>query len=206
MYWSNGCCFNRQSKIMRERCNAYLPTSGILLPLNAGELKWRNYYNNETKMIIMKKTNWLLALIAVVLMCSCRQIAQSSIESSVEDLNERCPIKLGKVDVLTKVEYRNNAICFYVTENEERDTDFSSLTSEQIEKAENSLDFKREMVGMCLANKVVLEELDNITETMADEVGLTFRVFIKGGTSKRVLKAKLSWKEIQDLRSEASEW
>jgi len=174
--------------------------------LNAGELKWKNYYNNETKMIIMKKTNWLLALIAVVLMCSCRQIAQSSIESSVEDLNERCPIKLGKVDVLKKVEYRNNAICFYVTENEERDTDFSSLTSEQIEKAENSLDFKREMVGMCLANKVVLEELDNITETMADEVGLTFRVFIKGGTSKRVLKTELSWKEIQDLRSEASEW
>lgn len=206
MYWSNGCCFNRQSKIMRARCNAYLPTSGILLPLNAGELKWRNYYNNETKMIIMKKTNWLLALIAVVLMCSCRQIAQSSIESSVEDLNERCPIKLGKVDVLKKVEYRNNTICFYVTENEERDTDFSSLTSEQIEKAENSLDFKREMVGMCLANKVVLVELDNITETMADEVGLTFRVFIKGGTSKRVLKTELSWKEIQDLRSEASEW
>ena len=34
---------------MRARCNAYLPTSGILLPLNAGELKWRNYYNNETK-------------------------------------------------------------------------------------------------------------------------------------------------------------
>lgn len=191
---------------MRARCNAYLPTSGILLPLNAGELKLKNYYNNETKMIIMKKTNWLLALIAVVLMCSCRQIAQSSIESSVEDLNERCPIKLGKVDVLKKVEYRNNAICFYVTENEERDTDFSSLTSEQIEKAENSLDFKREMVGMCLANKVVLEELDNITETMADEVGLTFRVFIKGGTSKRVLKTELSWKEIQDLRSEASEW
>lgn len=174
--------------------------------MNAGELKWRNYYNNETKMIIMKKTNWLLALIAVVLMCSCRQIAQSSIESSVEDLNERCPIKLGKVDVLKKVEYRNNAICFYVTENEERDTDFSSLNSEQIEKAENSLDFKREVVGMCLANKVVLEELDNITETMADEVGLTFRVFIKGGTSKRVLKTELSWKEIQDLRSEASEW
>lgn len=97
--------------------------------MNAGELKWKNYYNNETKMIIMKKTNWLLALIAVVLMCSCRQIAQSSIESSVEDLNERCPIKLGKVDVLKKVEYRNNAICFYVTENEERDTDFSLKNS-----------------------------------------------------------------------------
>ena len=71
---------------------------------------------------------------------------------------------------------------------------------------ENSMDFKRHAVGMCLANKIVLEELNNITETMIDEVGLSFRVFVKGETSKGVLKAELSWKEIQDLKSDASEW
>ena len=59
---------------------------------------------------------------------------------------------------------------------------------------------------IALANKNVLEELNNITETMADEVGLTFRVFIKGGTSKSILKTELSWKEIQDLKSDVSEW
>lgn len=153
----------------------------------------------------MKISNWLLAFIATFLLCSCKQIAESSIDNSVENLNERCPIRLGKIDVLKKVEYRNNAICFYVTE-EEDDVDFGSLSPEQKAKAENNLDFKRQAVGMCLANKNVLEELNNITETMADEVGLTFRVFIKGGTSKSILKTELSWKEIQDLKSDVSEW
>ena len=102
----------------------------------------------------MKITNWLLAFITAFLLCSCKQIAESSIENGVENLNERCPIKLGKIDVLKKVEYRNNSICFYVTE-EENDMDFGSLTPEQKAKAENSMDFKRQAVGMCLANKIV---------------------------------------------------
>ena len=81
-----------------------------------------------------------------------------------------------------------------------------SLSPEQKARAENNLEFKRQAVGMCLANKNVLEELNNITETMADEVGLTFRVFIKGETSKSILKTELSWKEIQDLKTDVSEW
>lgn len=153
----------------------------------------------------MKITNLLLAFITAFLLFSCKQMAESSIENSVENLNERCPIRLGKIDILKKVEYRNNAICFYVTE-EENEVDFGLFTPEQKVKAENSMDFKRHAVGMCLANKIVLEELNNITETMIDEVGLSFRVFVKGETSKGVLKAELSWKEIQDLKSDASEW
>ena len=154
----------------------------------------------------MTKKNLLLMLISVFLLCSCKQIAQSSIENSVEDLNDRCPIRLGKVDVLKKVEYRNNAICFYVTENEDGGVNFGSFSAEQKERAENSIDFKRQAVGMCLANEIVQKELNNITETMADEVGLTFRVFIKGSDSQSVLKTELSWSEIQDLKSDASEW
>ena len=153
----------------------------------------------------MKITNWLLAFITAFLLCSCKQIAESSIENSVENLNERCPIRLGEIDVLKKVEYRNNAICFYVTEVED-EVYFSSFTPEQKVKAENSMDFKRQAVGMCLTNKIVLEELNNITETMADEVGLSFRVFVKGETSKGVLKTELSLKDIQDIKSDASEW
>ena len=154
---------------------------------------------------MMKTKNLVIALITIFFLCSCKQIAQSSIESDVEKLNERCPVRLGSIDILKKVEYKNNAICFYVTEEEDK-VDFSSLTPEQKTKAENSMDFKRRAVGMCLANKIVLEELNNITETMADEVGLSFRVFVKGETSKGVLRTELSWKEIQDLKSDRSEW
>ncbi|MBE6247950.1 MAG: hypothetical protein E7106_01680 [Prevotella sp.] len=154
---------------------------------------------------MMKTTNLVLSFIALFFLYSCKQIVQSSIESRVENLNERCPIRLGKSDVLKKVEYRNNAICFYVTE-EENDVFFSSFTPEQKEKAENSMNFKCQAVFMCLTNKTVKEELNNITKTMGDEVGLTFRVFIKGGTSKSILKTELTWKEIQDLNSDASEW
>lgn len=146
----------------------------------------------------MTKIKLLFTFIAVFLLCSCKQIAESSIESSVKKLNERCPVRLGKFDVLKKVEYRNNAICFYVTE-EEVNEDFGQFTSEQKEKIENSIEFKREAIGMCIDNKVVQKELNNLTETMADEIGLIFRVFVKGGTSKSVLKTELSWKEIQDL-------
>ena len=153
----------------------------------------------------MTKIKLLFTFITILLLSSCKQIAESSIESSIEDLNERCPVRLGKVDVLKKVEYRNNAICFYVTEEEENE-DFGQFTPEQKEKVENSLDFKRQCIGMCISNKIVQEELNNLTETMAEEVGLVFRVFIKGGTSKSVLKTELSWKEIQDLKSDASEW
>ena len=153
----------------------------------------------------MKITNWLLVLISAFLLSSCKKIAESSIENSVENLNEKCPIRLGKSDVLKKAEYRNNAICFYVTE-EEDEVNFGSFTPEQKVKAENSMDFKRQAVGTCLSNKIVLEELNNITETMIDEVGLSFRVFVKGDTSKEVLKAELSWKEIQDLKSDSTEW
>lgn len=155
--------------------------------------------------IAMKITNWLLVLISAFLLSSCKKIAESSIENSVENLNEKCPIRLGKSDVLKKAEYRNNAICFYVTE-EEDEVNFGSFTPEQKVKAENSMDFKRQAVGTCLSNKIVLEELNNITETMIDEVGLSFRVFVKGDTSKEVLKAELSWKEIQDLKSDSTEW
>ncbi len=153
----------------------------------------------------MTKIKLLFTFITILLLSSCKQIAESSIESSIEDLNERCPVRLGKVDVLKKVEYRNNAICFYVTEEEENE-DFGQFTPEQKEKVENSMDFKRQCIGMCISNKIVQEELNNLTETMAEEVGLVFRVFIKGGTSKSVLKTELSWKEIQDLKSDASEW
>ena len=153
----------------------------------------------------MQKISLLFAIAIIFLMGSCKQIAGASIESSVEDLNERCPIRLGKVDVLNKVEYRNHAICFYVTEDEE-DADFGELTPEQKEKVENSMDIKRHFVGMCISNKVVQEELNNLTEAMAEEVGLVFRVFIKGGTSKSVLKTELSWQDIQDIRADASEW
>lgn len=153
----------------------------------------------------MQKVSLLFAIMAVVFISSCKQIAGASIESSVEDLNERCPIRLGEVDVLNKVEYRNNAICFYLTEDEEGEG-FARFTPEQKEKIENSLDFKRQAIGTCLTNDVVQEELNNVTETMADEVGLTFRVFVKGKTSKHVLKTELSWKQIQDLKPAASEW
>ena len=152
----------------------------------------------------MTKIKLLFTFIIIFLLSSCKQIAEFSIESSVEDLNEKCPVRLGEVDVLKKVEYRNNAICFYVTEDEENE-DFGQYTSEQKEKIEKSIEFKRVAIGMCLTNKVVQEEL-NITKKMADETGLIFRVFIKGGTSKCVLKTEISWEEIQDFIRKDSEW
>jgi len=153
----------------------------------------------------MQKISLLLAVITFFILASCKQIAGASIENSVEDLNEKCPIKLGKVDVLNKVEYRNNAICFYVTEDED-EADISQLSTQEKERIENSMEFKRQAIGMCFANDIVQKELNNLTETMADEVALTFKVFIKGATSKGVLKTELSWREIQDLKSAASEW
>lgn len=153
----------------------------------------------------MTKTNVLLTLMSIFLFCSCKQIAETSIERSVDNLNKRCPVRLGKVDVLKKVEYRNCAICFYVTE-EENDIEITSLTPEQKEKTENNLEFKKQAIVMCVTNNVVNEELGNITDTMADEVNLSFRVFIKGATSGGILKTEFSWKEIQGLESDTSNW
>lgn len=154
---------------------------------------------------MLMKTKLLLTFISAFLLCSCKQVAQSVIESGVDDLNDRCPIKLGKVDVLKKVEFKNNAICFYVTE-EEQDINFGSFTPEQKEKAERDMDFRRGTVGMCLNNETVQEELNNLTDAMAEEVDLKFKVFIKGATSQSVIKAELSWREIQELKVDATEW
>ena len=44
----------------------------------------------------------------IILVCSCKQIVGLSIENSVKDLNEKCPVGIEEDIVLNNVKYINS--------------------------------------------------------------------------------------------------
>ena len=149
----------------------------------------------------MKKSVLFLIGTIVLRVSSCRDIANNSINDRVEELNRKCPISLDFFDEITKVEYRNGVISFYVT-YDETEFDFSKLTSDDIERIINDRKFRMEVVRECLGNETVLNHLfKHLTKTMIKEVDLSFRFIIVGLNSNVEFEIEVPWAEIEAIRS-----
>ena len=137
----------------------------------------------------------------VLLLSSCSDIVNYSINDRVEELNNKCPISLKSLDEITKVEYRNGVITFYIT-YDETEFDFSKLTSVDIERIINDRKFRMEVVRECLGNETVLNHLfKHLTKTMIKEVDLSFRFIIVGLNSNVEFEIEVPWAEIEAIRS-----
>ena len=131
----------------------------------------------------------------VLLLSSCSDIVNYSINDRVEELNKKCPISLEFFDEITKVEYRDGVISFYVTYDE---TKFNNSKLRNL--IQNDRKFRKACVSFCLSNNIVKEVLlDHVTETMAKEVNLSFRVILIGLNSNEELEVDVTWEELRSM-------
>ena len=131
----------------------------------------------------------------VLLLSSCSDIVNYSINDRVEELNKKCPISLEFFDEITKVEYRDGVISFYVTYDE---TKFNNSKLRNL--IQNDRKFRKACVSFCLSNNIVKEVLlDHVTETMAKEVNLSFRVILIGLNSNEELEVDAIWEELRSM-------
>ena len=143
----------------------------------------------------MKKSVLFLIGTIVLLVSSCRDIANNSINDRVEELNKKCPISLEFFDEITKVEYRDGVISFYVTYDE---TKFNNSKLRNL--IQNDRKFRKACVSFCLSNNIVKEVLlDHVTETMAKEVNLSFRVILIGLNSNEEFEVDAIWEELRSM-------
>lgn len=131
----------------------------------------------------------------VLLLSSCSDIVNYSINDRVEELNKKCPISLEFFDEITKVEYRDGVISFYVTYDE---TKFNNSKLRNL--IQNDRKFRKACVSFCLSNNIVKEVLlDHVTETMAKEVNLSFRVILIGLNSNEEFEVDAIWEELRSM-------
>lgn len=168
-------------------------------------MEGKNQQINRIKYNMKITTIKTLFIIFVFAICSCKQVADTSIENSVNHINDKCPIELGDNDMLIKAQYRSPSICFYITEKDDNGM-FNEITKEQKEQIENSQEFKAILMGLCFNNDVVKQELNNITNLMVNEVGLSFKFFFKWSSSKEILHTEVTYNEIQDMASYPHDW
>ena len=143
----------------------------------------------------MKKSVLFLIGTIVLLVSSCRDIANNSINDRVEELNNKCPISLKSLDEITKVEYRNGVISFYVTYDE---TKFNNSKLRNL--LQNDRKSRKAFVSFCLSNNIVKEVLlAHVTETMFKEVNLSFRVILIGLNSNEELEVDVTWEELRSM-------
>lgn len=133
----------------------------------------------------------------VLLISSCNHIVSSSINQRVEELNEKCPIRMKGGGEITKVEYRNNVICFYITDDENI-LDLSLLDDQKKETIENDVRFRKECIAGCLGNETVRDILTkHLTETMIEEVNLKFGAIISSDNSNNEIEIEVAWGELK---------
>ena len=131
----------------------------------------------------------------VLLLSSCSDIVNYSINDRVEELNKKCPISLEFFDEITKVEYRDGVISFYVTYDE---TKFNNSKLRNL--IQNDRKFRKACVSFCLSNNIVKEVLlDHVTETMVKEVNLSFRVILIGLNSNEEFEVDAIWEELRSM-------
>ena len=149
----------------------------------------------------MKKSVLFLLVTIVLLVSSCREIVNNSINDTVEELNNKCPISIESFDEITKVEYRNGVITFYIT-YDETEFDISKLTSDDLERIINYRKFRMGVVRDCLYNKTVFNDLfKHLTKTMIKEVDLSFRFIIVGLNSNGEFEIEVPWAEFEAMCS-----
>ncbi len=153
----------------------------------------------------MRKIIFLFLFILVFFLNSCQELYDAKIEKHVNNINSECPIKLGENHLLKKIEYSSPFICFYVTEKETKYL-LSELSEEQKQQLKDSQDFKKKILRICLNNDYVVDELNNISSDIGKRIGLSFKVYIKGETSKEVLKTEISLEDLQSIAAIESEW
>ena len=131
----------------------------------------------------------------VLLLSSCSDIVNYSINDRVEELNNKCPISLKSLDEITKVEYRNGVISFYVTYDE---TKFNNSKLRNL--LQNDRKSRKAFVSFCLSNNIVKEVLlAHVTETMFKEVNLSFRVILIGLNSNEEFEVDAIWEELRSM-------
>lgn len=143
----------------------------------------------------MKKSVLFLIGTIVLLVSSCRDIANNSINDRVEELNKKCPISLEFYDEITKVEYRNGVISFYVTYDE------TKINNSRLRNLlQNNRKFRKACVSVCLSNNIVKEVLlAHVTETMFKEVNISFRVILIGLNSNEEFEVDAIWEELRNM-------
>ena len=150
---------------------------------------------NTEKIKIHKRLTQILALCLIFVFVSCQ--SEQDIIDGVEKLNATCPYTLH-IDsdgvVVNKVAYENHSIVFYADMDEEKvKRNIGEFSYQLVRALETSQKFTKDMIHECLSPDKEELYFKNITDNLASNLELTYKVILTGTISKQTIELSMSW-------------
>lgn len=137
-----------------------------------------------------------LALFGLLLSVTSCLSSEKKISRSVEELNYVCPIEFNnKVGSIEKVEYNNNFITFTLVLNKYTILE-DDLSKSKLHTIESDPEITKQVFSQCFSDIYVMGALKNVTQAMAQDVDLSFRVVCKEEDSPKSYIFELPWREV----------
>ena len=142
---------------------------------------------------------YCLAILGLLLLVTSCQSSDQVISSSVEKLNYVCPIEFeNKVGNIEKVEYNSSTITFTLVLNKYTILE-DDLSNNAPHTIESDPEITRQVFSQCFSDIYVMGAFKNITQTMAQEVDLSFRAICKEEDSPNNYIFEIPWREVMAI-------
>lgn len=142
----------------------------------------------------MKKVLYCIIMCICCICISCQSSEQIMIDA-VNQVNSSCPIEISKLSTITKVEFVNNEVIFYITYDESEDS-FQDYTYQDLKRLESNPKFVKDVMKDIFRQPTVKAAFKDMTLKVAEEINLNLKAVVKGNSSNLELVCKMSWTDV----------